>query len=220
MAQATRTAQTSGSTSDDPIESLSTWFQTNSKLIGGVIGGVAVVGVLIVGYRNWTGSTREKASAALYQAQAPFAEGKLDEAKAALEKVASRYGSTASGQQASVLLAQAFYEQKKYDEGIKALEKALGTASADFKASIESLIAAGYEAKLSWNDAATHYGKAAAASQFEGDKHQFEASQARSLALAGKTAEAKKMWEALAQLDGNPIQQEARVRLGELAVTP
>jgi predicted negative regulator of RcsB-dependent stress response len=219
MAQATRSSQSSV-TSDDPIESLSSWFQSNSKVIGGVIGGAAVVGALIVGYRSWTGSTREKASAALYQAQAPFAEGKLDEARTALEKVATRYSGTASGQQASVLLAQALYEQKKYDEGIKGLEKALSGASSDFKASIESMIASGYEFKQAWNDAAAHYAKAAAASPFAADKHQYEASQARSLTLAGKTAEAKKLWESLAQMDGEPIQQEARVRLGELAAKP
>jgi predicted negative regulator of RcsB-dependent stress response len=202
------------------MESLSTWLQSNSKLIGGAIGGAAVVGALIFGYRSWTGSTREKASAALYQAQAPFSEGKLDEAKTALEKVATRYASTAAGQQAAVLLAQALYEQKKYDDGIKALEKALGSSSTDFKSSIESLMASGYEMKQAWNDAAAHYAKAAAAAPFEADKHQFEAAQARSLTLAGKPADAKKIWESLASLDGDPVQQEARVRLGELAAKP
>jgi hypothetical protein len=34
---------------------------------------------------------------------------------------------------------------------------------------------------------------------------------------AGKDAEAKKIWEELAKLDGEPIQQEANVRLGEIA---
>ncbi len=214
MAQASRSAHSSSS--EDALESVSNWFQVNSKLIGGVVGGVVVVGALIMGYRNWTGSTREKASIALYQAQGPFGEGKWDEAKAALEKVATRYSSTASGQQAALLMAQALYEQKKYDEGIKALEKASGSASSDFRSSIEALMAAGYEMKASWNDAATHYEKAAQAAQFPADKHQYEASQARSLQAAGKTAEAKKVWESLAALEGDPIQQEANVRLGEL----
>lgn len=218
MAQASRSAQSSSS--EDALESLSTWFQTNSKLIGGVLGGAAVVGALIVGYRSWTGSTREKASAALYQAQGAFAEGKWAEAQASLEKVATRYSGTASGQQAAVLAAQAMYEQKKYDEGIKALEKAAGSASSDFKSSIEALIAAGYEMKGSWNDAATHYGKAADAAPFPADKHQYQASQARSLQAAGKSADARKLWEALAAIDGDPVQQEANVRLGELSAKP
>ncbi|MBY0488994.1 MAG: tetratricopeptide repeat protein [Gemmatimonadaceae bacterium] len=219
MAQASRSAQSSAS-SEDALESLSTWFQTNSKLIGGVIGGAAVVGALIVGYRSWSGSTREKASTALYQAQGAFAEGKWAEAQSSLEKVATRYSGTASGQQAAVLAAQAMYEQKKYDDGIKALEKASAGASSDFKSAIEALIAAGYEMKGSWNDAATHYAKAADAAPFPADKHQYQASQARSLQAAGKTAEAKKLWETLAAIDGDPVQQEANVRLGELSAKP
>jgi predicted negative regulator of RcsB-dependent stress response len=216
MAQATRSVP-SAPTSDDPIESISTWLQSNGKLIGGVVAGAAAVAVLIFGYRSYSESTREKASQALYKAQGPFSEGKLDEARAELEKVASRYGSTASGQQASVLMAQVLYEQKKYDDGIKALEKAVGSATADFKASMEAMIAAGYEMKSAWGEAATHYGKAAAASPFAADKHQYEAAQARSLTSGGKLSEARKLWETLSALDGDPVQQEANVRLGELS---
>lgn len=217
MAQAPRSAASHAATSHDPIESVSNWLQLNSKPILYAVGGVAVAAAAVFLYRSTTASTREKASAALYQAQAPFAEGKFDEAKGALEKVASRYGSTASGQQAAILLAQVFYEQKQYDGGIKALEGALGSASSDFKASMESMIAAGYEMKGSWNDAATHYGKAQAAATFPADKHTYQAAQARSLMAAGKSDEAKKIWEELAQLDGQSVQQEANVRLGELA---
>jgi predicted negative regulator of RcsB-dependent stress response len=220
MAQATRPAGSSVSLSDDPLESVTTWLQVNSKPILFAVGGAAVVAASVLVYRSTTASTREKASAALYQAQGPFTEGKFDEARTALEKVASRYASTASGQQASLMLAQVLYEQKKYDEGIKALETALGSASADFKASMEAMIAAGHEFKGDMGKAAEHYAKAAAASAFAADKQSYEASQARSLMAAGKTADARKIWESLAQLDGAPVQQEANVRLGELAAKP
>ena len=202
--------------SDDPIESLTTWFQANSKPILYAVGGVAVAAAAIFVYRSSTASTREKASVALYAAQTPYGQGKMDEAQKELAKVADRYSSTASGQQASILLAQVLYEQTKYDEGIKALEKALGGASADFKGSLESMIAAGYEFKKDMGKAAEHYAKAAAASSFKGDKYNYQASQARSLMAAGKADDARKIWEELAKLDGEPIQQEANVRLGEL----
>lgn len=220
MAQATRPAGSSASLSDDPIESVTNWFQLNSKPILGVVAGAAVVAAAALVYRSTAASTREKASAALYLAQAPFTEGKNDEARAALEKVASRYSSTASGQQASLMLAQVLYEQQKYDEGIKALESALGSASADFKASMEAMLAAGYEYKSDMAKAAEHYAKAAAASAFAADKQGYEAAQARALMSAGKTAEARTIWESLAQLDGTPMQQEANVRLGELTAKP
>jgi predicted negative regulator of RcsB-dependent stress response len=218
MAQASRSV-TAVPVSDDPIESASQWFQENSKLIGGVVGGAAVVAALIFGYRSYSGSTRAKASQALYKAQGPFSEGKLDEARTELSKVATRYASTPSGQQAAVILGQVLYEQKKYDEGIKALQTALSSASVEFRSTMEAMIAAGYEMKGSWSEAAAQYAKAASSAQFPADKHQYEAAQARSLTAAGKTEEARKLWEALAALDGNQLQQEANVRLGELAAT-
>jgi predicted negative regulator of RcsB-dependent stress response len=217
MAQAPRTSTTPTHTSDDPIESVANWFQTNAKPIAYVVGAAAVVTAAIFVYRNMAESKREKASAALYEAQAPFSQGKFDDAQKALEKVTDRYAGTSSGQQAAVLLAQVLYEQQKYDDGIKALEKALGSASTEFKASFESLIAGGYEMKGDLAKAAEHYGKAASATPFPAEKHAYEASQARSLMSAGKLDEARTLWEALAQLDGEPVQQEANIRLGELA---
>jgi predicted negative regulator of RcsB-dependent stress response len=221
MAQATRntgtSAGSSASLSDDPIESATTWLQLNSKPILMALGAVAVAAVAVLMYRSSTASTREKASAALYEAQTPFVQGKLPEAQKELEKVATRYSSTASGQQAAILLGQVLYDQNKVDEGITSLEKSLGSASADFKSSIEALIAAGYEQKKEMLKAAEHYGKAASAAPFKGEKYNHQASQARSLMAAGKNDDARKIWEELAKLDGEPIQQEANVRLGELA---
>lgn len=217
MAQAPRTAGSSASLSDDPIESLTTWLQVNSKPIAMVVGGVAVAAAAVFLYRSTTASTREKASAALYTAQQPFVEGKYAEAETALKKVADGFGSTASGQQALLMLAQVYYEQKKYDEGIKAVEQAVGSASAEFKPSLQAMAASGYELKGDMAKAAEAYGKAAAASRFETEKQTFQAAQARSLMAAGKLADAKPIWESLAQLDGTQVQQEAQVRLGEIA---
>lgn len=220
MAQATRPAGSSAALSGDPLESVTNWLQLNSKPILLAVGGAAVVAASVLIYRSTTASTREKASAALSQAQGPFTEGKFDEARSALEKVATRYAATASGQQASLMLAQVLFEQKKYDEGIKSLESALGSASGDFKASMLAMIAAGYEFKGDMGKAAEQYAKAAAASAFAADKQGYEASQARSLMAAGKSADARKIWERLAQLDGALVQQEANVRLGELLAKP
>lgn len=221
MAQATRTtgpsAGSSASVSDDPIESVTTWLQLNSKPILMVVGGAAVAAAAIFVYRSNAESTREKASIALYEAQTPLVQGKLPEAQKELEKVITRFGGTPSGQQAALLLGQALFDQSKVDDGIKALEKALGSATPDFKASVEALIAAGYEQKKDMAKAAEHYGKAAAAAPFRVEKLNHQASQARSLMAAGKNEEARKIWEELAKIDGEPIQQEANVRLGELA---
>ena len=179
MAQSSRSASSSTSLSDDPMEKLGDWFQSNSRPIGMAVGGVAVAALAIFGYRSYSASQNAKASTALYAAQALF-------------------------------------DQKKYAEGVASLDKAMGGASADFSAAMESMIAVGYELQGKLADAATHYGKASAAAKFENDKKSYKASEARSLMAAGKNAEARKIWEELATSD-SPSAQEANVRLGELA---
>lgn len=216
MAQSSRSAPSSTSLSDDPLEKLGDWFQSNSRPIGMAVGGVAVAALAIFGYRSYASGQKQKASTALYAAQAPMAQGKLAEATKALDKVAKSYSGTAAGQQASLLLAQTLFEQKKYAEGIASLEKFVGGSSADFKASMESMIAVGYELQGKLAEAATHYAKAAASAKFDNDKNSYKASEARSLMAAGKNAEATKIWEELSKSD-SPTAQEANVRLGELA---
>lgn len=220
MAQATRTtAPTAPSTglSDDPMENAADWFTVNRKPITMVLGAVAVVAVLILGFRYMDASERTKASTALYQAQAPLAQGNNSAAEAQLQRVVSNYGGTSSGQQAALVLAQLRYDAGKHAEGVSALESALGSASDEFKPSFESMIAMGYEAQGKHAEAAEHYGKAASASKFDGEKAQFEASQARHLMQAGKIDEAKAIWERYATREDQQLFQEARVRLGEIA---
>lgn len=216
MAQAPRTTVSTADLSDDPIENISSWFQANQKPIIYGISAIAVAAVAIFLYRSNDASTREKASRALYEAQAPLSQGKLPEAAGALEKVANRYGSTTAGQQATLLLAHVLFDQKKYDAGIAALQKGQGSASADFAASFEGTIAAGYEAQSKFVEAAEHFGKAAALAKFPMEKGTFLSSQARSLMSGNKPAEARKIWEELAKDESLPFAQEAQVRLGEI----
>jgi predicted negative regulator of RcsB-dependent stress response len=216
MAQATRTSATTARLSDDPIENATDWFTSNRKPILTVLGVIAAVAALILGYRWWDASKREDASVALYQAQVPLGQGNAKDAEPALERVVNRYGGTAAGQQAALVLAQVRYENKKYDAGIKGLEDALGSTNDDFKAEFEQMIAMGYEAQGKREQAAEHYGKAANAARFDAEKAQYQAAQARQLAAAGKSAEAKAIWEQLGQREDLPVYQEARVRLGEI----
>lgn len=198
------------------MERVGEWLQSNGRPIGMAVGGIAVAALAILGYRSYTSGQNAKASTALYAAQAPLSQGKFEDAAKALDKVSKSFAGTAAGQQAVLLMAQALFEQKKYAEGVDALEKSVGGASADFKASMESMMAVGFELQGKFADAATHYGKASTAAKFDNDKSSYKASEARSLMSAGKNAESKKIWEELANSDG-PTSQEAKVRLGELA---
>ena len=216
MAQATRTSTSSAGLSDDPIENVTTWLQVNQKPILAVVGIAAAAAIAIFGYRYMDGKKRADANAQLYRAAAPLAEGKLPEAAAGLERVATSFAGTASGTQAALMLGQILYDQQKFPEGIAALEKAKGSAGSDFGASIEALIATGYEGQGKFDLAAEHYGKAAAAAKYPLDKAANQAAQARILTTAGKATDARKIWEELAKQENLPFAQEAQVRLGEL----
>jgi predicted negative regulator of RcsB-dependent stress response len=216
MAQATRTSANTARLSDDPLENAADWFTMNRKPILTVLAVIAAVAVIILGYRWWDASKRADASAALYQAQTPLAQGNTKDAEPALERVVNKYGGTAAGQQAALVLAQVRYENGKHADGIKGLEDALGSANDDFKPAFEQMIAMGYEAQGRREEAAEHYGKAAELAKFDAEKAQYQASQARHLMAAGKTAEAKAIWQQLSQREDLPVYQEARVRLGEI----
>ena len=217
MAQATRTSIPTADLSDDPIENVSSWVQTNQKpLLYGIVAITVAAGAIFL-YRSNESSTREKASRALYEAQGPMAEGKLADAATALDKVATRYSGTSSGNQASILLAQVLFDQKKYDAGLAALTKAQSSASADFAASIEGTMAAGYESLGKFAEAADHYGKAAGLAKFPVEKGQYQSSQARAYMSAGKPSDAGKIWLQLSKGDNLSFSQEAQVRLGEIA---
>ncbi|MBL0172387.1 MAG: tetratricopeptide repeat protein [Gemmatimonadaceae bacterium] len=216
MSQASRSSASTAGLSDDPLENLAAWFQVNQKPILTVVGVVALSAAAIFGYRWMDASKRADASDALYKATAPLQEGKLPETAIELEKVVKRFGGTPSGSQAAMMLGQVYFDQQKYPEGIAALEKAKGSAGSAFEASIEALVAVGYEAQGKFEVAAEHYGKAATAAKFPLDKGANHANQARNLTLAGKTAESRKIWEELTKNEDLPFAQEAQVRLGEL----
>ena len=221
MAQATRSMAHSAPAriSDDPLENASMWAQANARPIAIAVAAVAVVALLIWGYRYMDTSKRSKASAALYAAQGPFQQGNMAAADTALAKVVERFGGTSAGQQAVLLLAQARYEQGDFPGGMKALEAGLGSASDEFKAPMHQLMGMGYEAQNQFEKAAEAYGKAAGAARFDGSRGEYKAAQARALQAGGKTAEARTIWEELAEKESMNFAEEARVRIGELTAS-
>jgi predicted negative regulator of RcsB-dependent stress response len=203
-------------TSDDPLENLTLWLQANGRTLA-IAGAVVVAaGLGIYGVRTSDAKKRANASTALYAAQAPLSEGRLDAGRSALEGVASRYKGTTAGEQAVLLLAQSYFDEGNFAEGISKLQAARSGASGAFAAPIESMLAAGYEGQADFAKAAEHYANAAkvAGSQFERDG--FVLSQARALMVAGKRTEAITLFEGLQAKEDSPFAQEASVRLGEL----
>lgn len=219
MAKPTRPANSPTSVplkSDDPLENATLWLQANGKLVGIGAAVIAVIGLGIYGVRASDAKKSANASTALYAAQGPLQEGKVEVAQKALDEVATRYKGTSAGEQATLLLAQSYYDAGQFAQGIERLEAARKGASSAFAASMDVLIAGGYEGLADFERAAEQYGKAAtsAGSETERDGHML--SQARMLMRAGKNAEAIALFETLLAKEGSPYAQEAAVRLGEL----
>jgi predicted negative regulator of RcsB-dependent stress response len=201
---------------DDDGASVMDWLQANGRMVGMVIGGAAVIAAAVVLWRSSVSTKMARASAALSTAQVPFQAGDYKSAETELTKVATRYAGTMAGAQAAMLQGQAMFEQGKFKEGVAALQKAMAGAPSDTKASFQQLLAVGAEGLNDWAGAAKLYADAAAATSAGSEKALLQASQARALSMAGKSAEALVIWRSLAADESGPVVQEARVRIGEL----
>lgn len=219
MAKPTRSASSSTSGaihSDDPLENATLWLQANGKMVGIAALVVAAVGLGVYGVRASDAKKSANASVALYAAQGPLSEGKMAEAQTALADVASRYKGTSAGEQAVLLLAQTYFDAGQFTEGLTALENARSGASASFAASMDVMMAAGYEGMLNFEKAAETYAKAATSARSDTERDGNILSQARALMRAGKGDEAAAIFENLLAKEGSPYAQEAAVRLGEI----
>ena len=194
------------------------WLQANNRAL---TIGAAVVAIALLGgwfYMRSGELKRLNAERVLNQAKQSIAAGNAPLAQADLQRVATRYRGTPSGVQAAMILAQMQYDQGKFAEGIQALEP-FRTGADDLQASVLSLIADGQMASGQATEAAQTYQQAAAATTLVGEKTVQRSKAARALMAAGKTAEARTLWQELVDdPDAELVHAEARIRLGELSV--
>ena len=194
------------------------WLQANNRAL---TIGAAVVAIALLGgwfYMRSGELKRVNAERVLNQAKQSIAAGNAPLAQADLQRVATRYRGTPSGVQAAMILAQMQYDQGKFAEGIQALEP-FRTGADDLQASVLSLIADGQMASGQATEAAQTYQQAAAATTLVGEKTVQRSKAARALMAAGKTAEARTLWQELVDdPDAELVHAEARIRLGELSV--
>ena len=194
------------------------WLQANNRVL--TIGAAVVVIALLGGwfYMRSGELKRLNAERMLNQAKQSIAAGNAPLAQADLQRVATRYKGTPSGVQAAMILAQLQYEQGKFAEGIQALTP-FRTGADDLQGAVLSLIADGQMATGQAAEAAQTYQDAAAATTLIGEKTVYRSKAARALMAAGKTAEARTLWQQLADdPEAELVHAEARIRLGELDV--
>jgi predicted negative regulator of RcsB-dependent stress response len=199
-------------------ETLMEWARANSSKIS--MAGIVLVAAAAIGLL-WRASVDKKevrASQALAAAQSVVQSGNAALAQSDLQALLRRYGGTTAAVQARMLLAQVHFGQGKVDDGLKELD-AIGSAGI-YTASVHGLRGAGLEQAGKPGEAAAEYEKAASAATTDLGKAAYQSDAARAYVAAGNTDAAKRIWEAMAADDTNPLAGEAKVRLGELKVKP
>ena len=199
-------------------ESFMEWARANSKRIS--VGGIVLVAVAAIGWL-WRASADKKemrASEALAAAQAVVTSGNAALAQSDLQALLRRYGGTQAEVQARMLLAQVHFGQGKVEDGLRELN-AIGKPGL-YASSVHALKAAGLEQSGKPAEGAAEYELAAAAATTDLSKAAYQSDAARAYLAAGNTDAAKRIWQAIAADDTNPLAGEAKVRLGELNAKP
>lgn len=203
---------------DGTVESMIDWARSNASKIS--IGGIIIVAVAAIGLL-WRASTEKKelrASEALAAAQMVVQSGNAALAQSDLQALLRRYGGTSAAVQARLLLAQVHFGQGKVAEGLSELNAI--SSPGLYAASVHAMRGAGLEQSGKPAEAAPEYERAAAAATTDAAKAAYQADAARAYVAAGNADAARKIWEAIAADDTNPMAGEAKVRLGELKTKP
>jgi predicted negative regulator of RcsB-dependent stress response len=214
----TKTKTPAALAADDlDVESLMDTLRARGREITiGSIVVVAVAGGLLL-WRLSVNQKNERAERALTEATNTFYDGNRPLAANELKTLAERYRDTPAGVQGAMLLAQMDFEDARWADGLKVLESIRGSSSIQqFRAAVDGLMGGGYADLKQYDDAVKHFQAASDEAEFQSMKDVYQADVARILALAGKKAEARKIWEALASRPESPSVAEAKVRLGEL----
>lgn len=204
-------------------ESFLDWFHVNSRLVGI---GAAVVLVAVAGaWYYQVANTRklQNADKQLLMAKQSLAPGNanLPLAESDLKKVADRYAGTPAGTEAGMLLAQLKLEKGDNQGAVTYLQQ-LGerVTSGPNAASARALLGDALSQLGKAAEAAAEYERAASLTEMSNERGFLLAKAGHAYMAGGKNAEARRIWESLANAEGSPaLAAEARVRLGELVAT-
>jgi predicted negative regulator of RcsB-dependent stress response len=205
---------------DERADSFLTWSQLHARQLG-----IAAIVIVVVALGAWLYAHSRQvrsvtASTQLATAEQAMSAGNAALAQSDLERLIKRYPGTRAGKEGRLLLAQVLYQKGQYAQGIAQLTELTTSDERAIAANAENLIGAGYEEMQKWADAATHYERAANTTPYPAYKDGFLANAARAYTEAGKTDEAKRIWQSLASDPSSPSAAEARVRLGQLEAKP
>ena len=205
-------------TTEPKAESFLDWFHINSRLIG--VGAVAVV---LAGAVAWyipraRLQKNENADKQLMAAKQSVNSGNLQLAESDLKKVADRYAGTPSGTEAGLLLGQIRLEKGDAANAVTGLRELAAKVGTDAgAASVHELLGDALSQDSKAAEAAAEYEKGSELTAMPNERAMLLAKAGHAYMLAGKPADAKKVWKALSnQADNQALAAEARVRLGEI----
>ena len=203
---------------DDEGFAILDWLRIRTRYL---VVGAAIVLVAGLGYWFYTRSAQIKSGRAeqsLLQAKQAMMQGNTALAENDLQNVLRRYGNTRAGVEAGMVLAELRYGKGQYQEGVDALRKLLGNSAAEASLTkIHALIGDGQLQLGKAADAAESYQRAADQARFDGQRAYALSKKAEALTVAGKTTDARGVWERLATEPwAVSVAAEAKVRLGEL----
>ncbi len=143
------------------------WFEANKKMLTNIGGAVLVLAALGWFYLNNTHTNNEKATTELAKVFSLYDNGQYQVAIngipekniSGLQAIVDNYGSTKNGNVAKVYLANAFFNLQEYDKALKLYDD-VSTNISLLEVSALSGMAACYEAKGNFSDAAKYFEKA------------------------------------------------------------
>lgn len=204
-------------------ESFLDWFHVNSRLVS-----IGAAVVLVAAGGAWyyqVANTRklQNADRQLLMAKQSLAPGNanLPLAESDLKKVADRYAGTPAGTEAGMLLAQLKLEKGDNQGAVTYLQQ-LGekVTSGPNAASARALLGDALSQLGKPAEAAAEYERAASFTEMPNERGFLLSKAGHAFMAAGKNAEARRIWEGLANAEDSPaLAAEARVRLGELVAS-
>ena len=204
-------------------ESFLDWFHVNSRLVS--IGAAIVVVAVVGAWYYQVANTRklQNADKQLLMAKQSLAPGNanLPLAESDLKKVADRYVGTPAGTEAGMLLAQLKLEKGDNQGAVTYLQQ-LGekVTSGPNAASARALLGDALSQLGKPAEAAAEYERAATLTEMPNERAFHLGKAGHAFMAAGKNADARRIWEGLANSQDSPaLAAEARVRLGELVAS-
>jgi predicted negative regulator of RcsB-dependent stress response len=213
---------TNESIRDEPkVEGFMDWFHVNQRWVG--VGAVVVLVAILGGWYVTRSKTlkNENADKQLLLAKQSVASGNTPLAESDLQKVADRFNGTPAGAEAGLMLGQIKLDKADYQGAATYLQQLADKLDGPNAAAARGLLGDALSQLGKPAEAAAAYERAASETTMPNEKVLLLAKAGHAYLTAGKSPEARKIWEALAvQQDNQAVATEAHVRLGEMSAQP